>query len=274
MNQILTGIRLRVERDKIIHLNRPIVNQYKFHVGSELVPEDCGVCGILDVADPSSRSITVRTQATIIHGILGFGKNRDGIIKILGGPKDIISSKQITDEIKGKILIGGAMIIADALCRAQSLGATGIVTGGIDIRNFRTLTKGMGPVGLLITEGLGSASIGVDVFDVLKEFDGKFAILEGLSKRIILPNQNPNCLIKIRATALGRENIDIVEGIAELKVGAKVRIISDSFLGLQGVVEDIDQTPTLLPSGIQSTLVTIATSNRKIREPYQNIEII
>lgn len=253
-----------------------------------------GVYGIVDHVDYGKGVITLRTRATLIYGVFGVGKEREGILKILGSKDSLISSKQILPQMSGQVLVGGSIVFLDALEKSVSLGINGFISGGIDLKdyqaiggsdplkagiNFFSSAKKWSDVGLtvMITEGFGSIQIGDDIFSVLKEYDGKFVILDGNLARLILPNQTPDSMMYIRRVKLP----EVIEpetlpesGLAAVKAGAVVRVLTTPFLGMQGEVETIDKTVTRLPSGIVTWMVTVSTPQRKIRVPYQNLEVI
>jgi len=225
-----------------------------------------GVYGIVDAIDNSSNSVVIRTQATIIHGVLGCGKQKCGMLKVLKNESNLVGSSQITSDLRGKVVVGGAIAISEALKAAESVGVAGLIIGGIDIWDFKAVSESLGLTSLLVTEGLGSISIGRDIFAPLSEFDGKFVILGGSERTLVLPGQQPASNLPINPNGAG--------SMAEIKTGLKVRIIADPFYGVQGLIEAVDAVESLLPSGLRSTLVTIATERRKIRQPYQNIEAV
>ncbi len=161
------------------------------------------------------------------------------------------------------------------------------MTGGINAKDFRKMTGGSwnfthknwfdSGISLMVTEGFGSVPIGEDIFGLLQEHQGEYAILEGNRPRLILPSQDDHCMMYIRRSVLpiiSDPEPDHEVGLLKLSLGMLVRIIFNPFFGVQGKVVAIDRSPSLLPSGIKTYLVTIEANNRKIRTPYLNIEII
>ncbi|MFH0936955.1 MAG: hypothetical protein V1808_01525 [Candidatus Daviesbacteria bacterium] len=249
-----------------------------------------GLYGIVDEIDASRGIITLRTQATLIHGILGSGKEREGLLRIFGSSEELISSKQISPDFQNQIIVGGGIVFADALAEAVNIGVAGFISGGINAGDYKAISGGKwniakkdwSDVGItvMITEGFGAIPIGDDIFKVCKENEGKFVMLNGNLSTLILPSQNENSMMYIRKTQLPKTRYPRLQGIQQetdlvaLKIGAIVRLISGSWMGIQGKVEAIDNTATKLPSGIITYLVTVATRSRKVRMPYNNIEII
>ncbi len=245
-----------------------------------------GVFGIVEEVDKSSGKVIIRSNVTVLYGIFGTGQSREGNLKVLAAAGTLVSSKQIIGEFRDNIVVGGSTIFYDALEKAIKLGVAGIITGSIDALDYKQigggeqqiLQKKWSDIGLsvMVTEGFGAAPIGADIFSLLKSHNGRYAILDGNLSRLILPSYDQNCMMNIRKTKLPpRFQLDNKPQLMEIELtmGAKVRVIS-SEMGLLGIVESIDQNLTLLPSGIKTILVTVETGSRKIRVPYQNLEVI
>lgn len=247
------------------------------------------VFGLVETVDHLKGEVVIKTQVTEIFGIMGSGKLKTGQIKVIGSRGDLITKVSIYDNLSDHILVGGGLIYKDAITRAVETGVRGIITGGINAKDYKTISGGrlqtrvkfgtdIG-VGVLVTEGFGSIPIGEDIFEVLTSHEDRFAILEGNRAKLTLPSHESDCMIKIRQTSLPQVPEDLVEmpvevEAMELKTGQRVRLISLPFLGEQGVIEAIDQTPSLLPSQIATYMVTVTTKKRKIRVPYTNLEVI
>lgn len=245
-----------------------------------------GVYGIVDSINVSSGSVIVRAQASVIYGVVGTGREREGMLKILGSPDYLVTSKQLPGGLGGKLIVGGSIVSLDALEEAVESGAAGFISGGINMRDFKSVGgildqrhKRWSDIGLavMVTEGFGSIQIGGDIFTLLKEHDKKFAILDGNRSRLILPSDDPACMIYIRKTKPPTNGL--IEAEPELlevpvRVGSKVRIICPPLMGRQGVIEALDLSETLLPGGTSTYLATVLTPRRKVRLPYQNIEVI
>lgn len=246
-----------------------------------------GVFGIVDEVDANRSWVRIRTMAEIIFGVVGSGIERSGIIKVIGPAGMLVSSHQISSEHLGNILVGGGMIFLDALKKAMHSQVTGLVSGGISAADFRSMRGGIldmdqekiSDVGIsvVVTEGFGSLPIGDDLYQILVSHNSKFALIDGNKARLILPINDPTCMISIRkikpAVNLGG-SVQLGKN-SELRVGLKVRVIASFYMATQGEIINIDATPTLMPSGVASRMVTINThSSGKIKMPYQNLEII
>lgn len=246
----------------------------------------CGVWGIVEEIDEVKGTIIIKTMASLVYGVLGSGRERGGTLNVIGSSEVLVGSRQLEETMRGQIIVGGEIVFADALEKAVELGIAGIISGGINAKEYKSIAGGWNihkkhwsdiGLSLLVTEGFGSIRVGDDIFPLLQQNNGKFSIIDGNRNRLILPRDDESCMIDIRKTKLPKESFIERQpelGLAELQLGQRVRIISQDYLGDQGTVEAIDKSLSKLPCGIYSTLVVVDTKSRKIRTAYQNVEII
>lgn len=266
------------------------IDEEKGNLRLKLVPKPIklisGVCGVIDAINERNSDIVIRTLATVVYGILGSGREREGILKVVGSASDLIGTKQICEAMRGQIIVGGGLIFPEALQKAASCGVAGVVSGGINAGDFKAMAGEIiksshrwSDVGLtiMVTEGFGSVIIGEDIFSILQRHNGKYAFLDGNNNRLILPINDQSSMICIRKTRLpvnaNAESRPDTETVG-LKVGMAVRIVYGSAIGFQGAVETIDKSLTELPSGIKSYMVAVSGKRQKIMVPYQNLEAI
>lgn len=253
----------------------------------QVVDLPAAVFGVIDAIDADNRRVVIRCQVSEIWGIFGSGKIREGILKILSRA-DLISTRQILPQYAEHIIVAGSLIYKDAILSAISKGVSGIITGGINAKDYRAMAGGrvifprpMGSdigIGALILEGFGSLPIGWDFFEVLKKYEGRFAILDGNAGVLSLPSFEGSSIDQVKKVSLPPESTKVmaeeeVQSI-ELTNGLYTRVIAPPFMGEQGVVASLDRSPSLLPSGISTYLVNIKTRTRMIRMPYTNVEIV
>lgn len=250
-----------------------------------------GVYGIVENVDADKGQVVIRTQVSRVRGIFGSGRSREGTLHILNKKDDLISKGVIETKYGDHILVGGGLFFKDTISAAISVGVSGIITGGINAKDYRGMVNGrlafpqklnndIG-ISIVVCEGFGVVSIGDDIFEILSEYEGKFVFIDGNQAVINLPSPQSSSLNKVKNTRLPQlQNNDSPFGMnrseesSELKAGLRVRIIGTSYLGEQGKVLAIDDSLTLLPSGIKAYLATVETVRRKIQVPVANLEII
>lgn len=243
-----------------------------------------GVYGIVDHIDQQNGSIWIRTRASQIFGVVGVGKPRLGLLKIISSPSNVISSQDIKPEYSNHILVCGAKIDRDVVSHAIQIGTAGLITGGINWYDFSSFINQVDQkanivsdpgIGLMVTEGFGPIALGDDISAVLSSSQEKFVYLDGLHRVLVIPDVTETVLDAIRKTTLPSKVVSTQpEKPSQISIGQSVRMIWPSMLGIIGRIVAIDQTPTILESGVASYLLTIETASRKIRVPFQNVEII
>lgn len=250
-----------------------------------------GVYGIVEKADYERGQAIIRTQATRIHGAVGSGRPRDGILRFLSRKDELVNRDRIRPEYDGEVLAGGSLFFKDTISSCISSGVSGIITGGINAEDFKGMIGGrlvfpqkiecdVG-ISVVVCEGFGSVAMGEDIFETLQQYEGKFVFIDGNNASVSLPSFSSASLAKVKGTNLPEfqsarftDNFEQSKSLTELQAGIKVRVIGNSYFGEQGKLLTVDSAPTLLPSGIRAYLATIETSRRKLQVPVANLEIM
>lgn len=244
-----------------------------------------GVYGIIDNVDKERGKIVIRTQASLVHGMFGSGKTRDGTLHIISKRDELAGKELISAKYNEQILAGGSLVFKDAITAAISAGASGIITGGINAKDYKGMAGGRVTfpkklendvgISIIVCEGFGPIPIGEDIHEILKAYDGKFVSIDGNAAVLTLPSFESSSIIKVKNTKLPPFIQDSrLTASVELKNGLKVRVIGNSYPGEQGKIVAVDQSETVLPSGIKTYLATVETPRRKIRLPVANFEVI
>lgn len=246
-----------------------------------------GAYGVVEKVNQARGEVVIKTLAWEIYGLFGSGKERSGLLSVLGSAETLVGATQLDSSHTGRIVVGGGIVFVEGLRKAVTLKVSGVVTGGINAKDFRAIAGGeldfshdkMVDVGVsvVVAEGFGPIPIGEDIFPILLHHQNRFAVIDGNLAKLVLPSIDPDSIIEVRKAALpphmvGEEVRELRE--ARVEVGSRVRIVAPPFLGRQGVVVSIDHTPTLLPSGVKTVLLTVETQHRKIYLPYNNIELV
>lgn len=247
-----------------------------------------GVYGIVEEVDAQRGQVTIRIQATIVHGVFGSGRVRDGILRVIGKRDQLIEKATIIAKPEEQILLGGSLVFKDAIYAAIYAGVSGIITGGINAKDYKDMAGGrlvfpkkiendIG-ISIIVCEGFGSIPIGLDIYQTLERFNSRFVSIDGNAGMIILPSFESISIEKVKKTKLPpiQENILGIHkhDFVELKIGQNTRIVGNSYQGEQGKIIALDFTETLMPSGIKTYMATIETNRRTIQVPVANIEVI
>jgi hypothetical protein len=227
------------------------------------------------------QGVVIETYGALIQGIFGIGGERHGILKVLLSPNEEISAETITKDCSGKIVVGGALVTYDAIKKAEQVGVTGIVTGGIDRED---LTKYMGyemgvaitgneNIGLtcIITEGFGKMAMAHRTHAIFKDLDGTTASINGATQiraGVIRPE------IIIPQSQQSSQNYEDV--LAEgMYPGTRVRIIRQPYYGAIGVINSLPVERQQVESeSFVRVMVVNLDNGAEVTVPRANVEII
>jgi len=235
----------------------------------------------------SKEGAVVETPAAFIQGIFGIGGERKGELKMIAkSPDEILTADKILPEHNGKILIGGSLVELAALQRAVAVGVKGIVVGGVedgDLTRFLGYEIGVAitgqediPLTLIITEGFGRMRMSEKTFELLKEFDGRFASISGatqiragvLRPEIIVPRPE----LEGKEVESGEEKEFVKQGLVP---GTPIRVIREPYFGALGVVVDLPVQLQLIETESEVRVLEAELDDgRRVVIPRANVEII
>ena len=234
-----------------------------------------GVWGIVDTIEGSE--VLIRTKMLEIFGVVGSGKTREGVIKILAGENDFLLASAIDDSSSGKILVGGGLVSSESFSKALVFGASGIVTGGMHAKDFWAVGGGTispfahsSDVGMttILMEGFGHIPFFDNAFKVLVENEGKIAFIDGDRAKVSIPlpgDPDPTA----------QEDDDQILGqLEQIKVGDFVRTCGCSNIGIYGKVKSIGSQKMVFESGLEDFFIEVESQKGLVRVPPENLEIL
>jgi hypothetical protein len=135
----------------------------------------------------------VKGEVARIEGVFGIGFESTGQLQCLvDGPEDELDVRKIDANCRGKIVVGGSYISLEGLRRALAVGATGVISGGVDQidlvslvgRELNTAQTGQEDIALsiVITEGFGHFPMDRRAFALLTAHEGEVASLNGTTQ--------------------------------------------------------------------------------------------
>ncbi len=222
-----------------------------------------GASGI--VREITESKITIATSALKINGFVSEGKMREGIIEIISAPKEYVFPNMIKPDSRGKILVGGSLLEKSSLEKAVTLGVAGIITGGINFKEFDDISKG-GDIGItvLVTEGFGTNPMGKDIWDLVNGKKGRLGFISGESNCLIIPE---------KFEEQGRHPSSNVDW-KELRIGDKVRFLRPESSETLGEVKELPGMQ-IINSGILAEIALVAfASGEELLIPSANLEIL
>ena len=223
----------------------------------------------------------IETNAAFIQGIFGIGGETHGDIHVMiESNEQPLEADMIKPEHKGLVLIGGSLVTLEALRRAVEVGVSAIVCGGVRHQDLTTFIgeeigvaiTGQEEVGisLIITEGFGSMTMSQRTFDLLREFEGLMACVNGATQ-IRAGVLRPEIIIPHEKKMVGGEE-SLASGMVP---GTPIRIIRQPYFGAIGKVHSLPVELQQLESESLVRVVNIELEDgRVVTVPRANVEII
>ncbi len=228
----------------------------------------------------------IETSAAFVQGILGIGGETHGdLVMLAKTPNDVLTADWITNEEEGKILVGGSLIVKEALNKAAKLGVEGVIVGGIrdiDLVDFLGYEMGVAITGhedvgltLVITEGFGKMPMSERSFNLLQSFEGFHASMNGATQ-IRAGVIRPEVIIPHVGTgtkgATGGAPDYLEEGLTS---GTLVRLIREPHFGAIGRVISLPVELQKIETESYVRVLEVELENgERVVMPRANVEII
>jgi hypothetical protein len=229
-----------------------------------------------------NEGVVVACRGAFLQGIFGIGGETTGEIKVATPDNaTVLSADFITDDMGGKIIIGGSMVTAGAIKKAAAVGAKGIVTGGFDdkdLRDFLGYDLGVAITGsedigvtLVVTEGFGEITMARKTFDLMKKWEGHRACMNGATQ-IRAGVIRPEVVVPLEDSAITDEAPAEILGLTP---GSPIRVIRHPYFGRLGNVTDLPAPLHKLESESMARVLEVEFENgEKAIVPRANVEMI
>jgi hypothetical protein len=229
----------------------------------------------------TSEGVDIETTAAYIQGIFGVGGETGGAIRCAcSDPAGTLDQSAISEKYHDAVVVGGALVTAEAIRKLIAVGARALITGGIDdidLREFLGYDIGVAITGtedfgitIVVTEGFGSIPMSDRCFTLLQSHEGRNASVNGATQ-IRAGVLRPEIIIPLENTSALPENFQ-EHGIA---VGSPVRLIRQPYFGLLGTITALPAELQALESGSKARVVEVMLrNNARVSVPRANIEIV
>lgn len=259
-----------VARDEIIAESKPLIKWFRTEVrspisgtmdtistvtGQVLLREPPKALELLAYVDGvvvetlPRQGVTVETAGSLVQGIFGIGGETWGELAVaVQSPEEELTAAHLTPALKGRIVVGGSFVGAEAMRRAKEVGVAALVAGGLHDKDLRGLLgydlgvaiTGTERVGftLVITEGFGIIPMAAKTFRLLKAHAGHKASISGATQ-IRAGVIRPEIIIPQPPSSQKGEGASAKEGAERsgIQVGDQVRVIRDPLFGRIGQVK-------------------------------------
>lgn len=228
----------------------------------------------------AGEGVEIETAAALIEGIFGVGGENCGELRLaVSGPGEILEPRRIKASDGGCILIGGALVSAAALRRAEQLGVRGIICGGVlsaDLRDYLGYDIGVAITGqediglsLVVTEGFGRLPMAAKTFALLADLAGRQASING-STQIRAGVMRPEIVVPRADRAIAAD-----AAVRGLELGSRVRLIRSPWFGQLGSVVGLPSALAPIASEARVRVVEVELADgRRVTAPRANVEIL
>ncbi len=228
------------------------------------------------------RGVVVSGWAARVAGVFGVGGERGGeLTPVVGRPESILDASQIGADVAGRVLLGGALVTAGALERAASLGATGVITGGIHDHDLAAwighetvladTTGFAAPLTVVVTGGFGRVPMDPDTFALLNSHRGRHVCVVGHT-RVRAGATRPEVIIPVTTSSIAEPGETTVP---PLDVGSLVQIVRSPWFGYRGRVGRLPEQPQRVASEAVCLVAEIDLEDgRTVAVPRANLEVL
>jgi hypothetical protein len=232
----------------------------------------------------SNEGVAVSTWGSFVQGIFGIGGETHGKIKVVSEDnQSILTDREIDKNCEGMVLIGGSLVTAEAIRKAVSVKAKGIVVGGFDdkdLRDFLGYDLGVAITGseelgitLVVTEGFGQINMAERTFSLLKSKEGKEACINGATQ-IRAGVIRPEVVIPFEGNVKRKAEEEEFESIG-LEIGRAIRVIREPHFGKLGKVVNLPPALQKLESESHARVLEVEFSDGgKAIIPRANVELL
>jgi len=214
--------------------------------------------------------VVVETVGALVQGVWGDGGEASGVIRpVAQEPAQPLREEDIDISCQGGILIGGSTVDETALRQAVQMQVHGVVVGSIDSSLQEVIAQLPFPV--MVTEGFGESPMSTAIFQLLKEYEGREALLRD-GRDEAWGKGRPELVIPMAAGASAPQPPSPGEPLA---VGAQVRVIAGPHRAATGQVTALRSQATLPETGARLPAAEVTTDDgQTLIVPWMNLEIL
>lgn len=230
------------------------------------------------------QGVAIEAEVSYIQGIFGIGGEAHGPIRIAcTDHTQELADDLIKPDMKGQVIVGGARMTGKAVRKAIQVGASAVISGGMDDQDLKEILgydlgvaiTGSERIGitLIITEGFGEIAMAERTFKLLASREGDEAAVNGATQ-IRAGVMRPEIMIPLSAQEKADET-EPVHGRGILDIGTPVRVIRDPYFGSIGAVAALPSELYTLGSESKARVLEVEfDGGRKVTVPRANVELI
>ncbi len=227
-----------------------------------------GFAGTVMSSD-GSQQVTIETAGALLQGVWGNGRQGFGALNLVGeGPGGRLQTDLLDINLRAAVLVAGFCDHPAPLHQATELKARGLIVGGLSAGLIPVVRRLPYPV--IVLEGFGEIPLDGRSYDILSENTGKEAAVDARPHQPY-SRHRPEVIVHDPVSLEAEPPQEIVP----LMEGATVRALRKPYLGLVGLVRELQPYGTVFPSGIITRCAKVELQGIGVREiPLVDLEII
>jgi hypothetical protein len=249
------------------------------------------VSGDVEYVD-GRQSVAIRTVGSRLFGIIGIGPSVSGVLRVaVTSPGEELTSKSISADMSGQIVVGGSHADASTMRRLMEVGAAGLIVGGIVEREVsaclgipaedRLQSWRIGPTEIGIGDGLMSnlsimATEGFGLHPICGEVFAFLGSLDGQTVSLLTTTRIAGYLSRPQLLAINEEMLDEDAPAEPLTVAesTRVRIVDQENLGMSGTIAEKPRRQRKA-DGMLIEMMSVTTTDGKTRSvATSNVEVL
>ncbi len=225
--------------------------------------------------------VVMETSGALIQGIFGIGGEGVGTLRVAVDGPDRVLAAEALGEVKGQVVVVGALAGYDLIQAARKAGAVAVVAGGIadeDLRRLLGYDLGVAITGsedlgltVIVTEGFGGLTIAHKTFDLLQQLGGRKVSVNGATQ-IRAGVLRPEIIVPLSETRGQGEAANRFEG--GLDVGMIIRVIRQPYFGRLGRVTELPSELLPLETEAKVRVLKVEFDGEVVTVPRANVEMI
>ena len=219
-----------------------------------------------------SQGVVIETTGALLEGVWGNGKEDTAILRVIGStPNAALTADLVVMELRGAIVVAGALSDPAALKQLGDVGVRGLLVGSLAAALLPAAAKA--GFALVVAEGFGERGFSAPAYSLLAGNAGRQAWLHAQPADAFSGNR-PELIIPLPGPSTPPP--PPMEG-GTLEAGRRVRVVRGPERGKVGTITGLSDRPQATPSGLRVPVAEVAlegANGPKTRIAFPNLELL